>query len=316
MKKITCILFLLLMITSLSAENASGSDFSEEFDYVTIRSKIKECESKFIPPKGDFNLFKRQIAGFHDLGILSIPVTENLVNKYLNTFTSAERDSVYVLFDNVVYTAVNDFNDSLELNYSTLIHRANRKIVDLEITKFKRCLDMCGLTLLRTEGENYVDVNYDYYYKLFKGRVSPALTEYLKIRKKELRQGFSEDAELIISFHQLYKRVITWEKFNTKYPDFFNREDTQLNYTTYLSTLITGMDNSPIFDYDTGRLFPEIYNLYLKIISRHDSLKSTRVIKEYYNLLKTSDFMMPDQLDQFLKANELFSMLGMQPENR
>jgi hypothetical protein len=316
MKKLTGILFLLMMITSLSAENTSGSDDCNGFDYVTIRSKIKECESKFIPPKGDFDLFKRQINGFHDLGILSIPVTENLVNKYLSTFKDADRDSVYVLFDNVVYTAINDFNDSLELNYSTLLHRANRKIVDLEITKFKRCLDMCGLILLRTEGENYVDVNYDYYYKLFKGRVSPALTDYLKIRKKELRQGFSVDAELIISFHQLYKRVITWENFNTKYPDFFNKEDAQINYATYLSTLITGLDNSPLFDYDTGRLFPEIYNLYLKIISRHDSLKSTRVIKEYYKLLKASDFKMPDQLDQFLKENELFTMLGMQPENR
>jgi len=316
MKKLTGILFLLLMITSVYAENISGCNFSEEFDYVTIRNKIKECESKFIPPKGDFNLFKRQIEGFHNLGILSIPVTENLVNKYLSTFKNADRDSVYVLFDNVVNTAVNNFNDSLELNYSTLLHRANRKIVDLEITKFKRCLDMCGLILLRTEGEDYVDVNYDYYYKLFKGRVSPALTDYLKIRKKELRQGFSEDAELVISFHQLYKRVITWEKFNMKYPDFFNREDAQNNYATYLSTLITGMDNSPLFDYDTGRLFPEIYNLYLKIISRHDSLKSTRVIQAYFNLLSTSDFKMPNQLDQFLKDNELFSMLGMQPENR
>jgi len=316
MKKLIGLLFLISMIASVSAENTSGCNDNEEFDYVTIRSKIKECESKFIPPKGDFNVFKRQIAGFHDLGILSIPVTENLVNKYLSTFRSADRDSVYVLFDNVVYTAINDFNDSLELNYSTLIHRANRKIVDLEITRFKRCLDMCGLILLRTEGDNYVDVNYDYYYKLFKGRVSPALTDYLKIRKKELRQGFSEDAELIITFHELYKRVITWENFNAKYPDFFNKRDSQINYATYLSTLITGMDNSPLFDYDTGTLFPEINKLYLKIISRHDSLKSTRVIKEYYNLLKASDFKMPQHLDQFLKDHELFSMLDMQPENR
>lgn len=316
MKKLIGILFLILMIASASAENVSGCTVCEEFDYVTIRSKIKESESTFIPPKGDYNLFKKQILSFHDLGILSIPVTENLVNKYLGSFKGADRDSVYVLFNNVVYSAINDFNDSLELKYSTLLHIANRKIVDLEITKFKRCLDICGLTLLRTEGENYVDVNYDYYYKLFKDRVSPALNDYLKIRKKELRQGFSDDAELIISFHQLYKRVITWEKFNMKYPDFFNSHDSQLYYATYLSTLITGMDNSPVFDYDTGTLFPEINKLYLKIISHHESLKSTGVIKEYYELLKASDFKMPYQIDQFLKDNELFSMLGMEPETR
>jgi len=316
MKKTFGILFLLSMFASAYAGRPSESMVCEGFNYLNIRSKIQESESKFTSPKGDLVAFKNQISGFHDLGLISIPVTESLINKYLNTFSKAERDSVYVIFNDVVYSAINDFNDSIELKYFSLLRRNNKKIVETEISEFKRSLDMCGLTLLQTEGENYVDVKCDYYYKLFKGRVSPALNDYLKIRLKELRQGFSEDAELIISFHQLYRRVLTWEKFNKKYPGFFNIQETQLNYATYLSTLITGMDNSPVFDYDSGKLFPLVHNLYLKIISRHDSLKSTRVIKEYYELLKASDYTRPDHLDKFLTDNELFSMVGVQPENR
>lgn len=288
----------------------------EGFNYLNIRSTIQDYESKFTSPKGNLTTFKNQITGFRDLGLISIPITESLINKYLSTFSKAERDSVYVMFNEIVYSAINDFNDSLELKYTSLLRRNNKKIVETEITEFKRSLDICGLTLLQTEGENYVDVKYDYYYKLFKGRVSPALNDYLKIRMKELRQGFSEDAELLISFHQLYRRVLTWEKFNKKYPDFFYRQETQLNYQTYLSTLITGMDNSPVFDYDSGKLFPIIHDLFLDIVSRHNSLKSTRVIKEYYELLKESNFTRPNHLDQFLKDNELFSMIGVQPETR
>jgi len=316
MKKSISILFLIMMFSSAYAGKPFKGKVCEDFNYLNIRSIVQEYESKFTSPKGDLTSFKNQISGFHNLGIITIPVTESLINKYLSTFSKSERDSVYVIFNDIVYSAINDFNDSLELKYFSLLRRNNKKIVETEISEFKRSLDMCGLTLLQTEGENYVDVKCDYYYKLFKGRVSPALNDYLKIRMKELRQGFSEDAELLISFHQLYRRVLTWEKFNKKYPDFFNRQETQLNYATYLSTLITGMDNSPVFDYDSGKLFPIIHDLYLNIVSRHNSLKSTRVIKEYYELLKESNFTRPDHLDKFLIDNELFSMLGVQPENR
>ena len=304
------------MFSSAYAGKPFKGKVCEDFNYLNIRSIVQEYERKFTSPKGDLTSFKSQIKGYRDLGMISIPVTESLINKYLTTFSKAERDSIYVLFNDVVYSAINDFNDSIELKYTTLLRRNNKKIVESEISEFKRCLDVCGMTLLQSEGENYVDVKYDYYFKLFNGRVSPALNDYLKIRMKELRQGFSEDAELIISFHQLYRRVLTWEKFNKKYSDFFNKQETHLIYETYLSTLITGMDNSPVFDYDSGKLFPVIHNLYLNIISRHDSLKSTGVIKEYYKLLKASDFTRPDHLDQFLRENELFSMLGVEPETR
>ena len=40
------------------------------------------------------------------------------------------------------------------------------------------------------------------------------------------------------------------------------------------------------------------------------------VIKDYVDLLKTTDFKMPDNLDQFLQKYDLFSMIGVEPMNR
>jgi len=212
--------------------------------------------------------------------------------------------------------AVTDFNDSLDTKYSTLLHKIINKIADPEINEFKKALDMCGLTLLVSEGDYYVDARYDYFSELFKDRVSPALNDFLQIRRKELKEGFSEDAGLLISFNQLYDRVVTWENFNTKYPDFFDKTDSQFYYKSYLSTLITGLDNSQPFDDKTGELIPELKRLYQKIISRDDSLNSTRVIRDYYGFLKASDFKEPKNLDKFLKVNDLYSMIGVQPETR
>jgi len=316
MKKTFSILFLLSIIASVHAEINPGNTPDNGFNRVNILTKIKEVDDSFTPPKGDFKLFEKQFSEFGHLGIFSIPVTENLVNKYLDTFSESDRDSVYVAFNYLFYVAVTDFNDSLDTKYSTLLHKIINKIADPEINEFKKALDMCGLTLLVSEGDYYVDARYDYFSELFKDRVSPALNDFLQIRRKELKEGFSEDAGLLISFNQLYDRVVTWENFNTKYPDFFDKTDSQFYYKSYLSTLITGLDNSQPFDDKTGELIPELKRLYQKIISRDDSLNSTRVIRDYYGFLKASDFKEPKNLDKFLKVNDLYSMIGVQPETR
>jgi hypothetical protein len=316
MKKTNSIVFLIVIVTLNYAGTNAKAKVPGGFNLATIQRTTEEIEGSFIPPNGDFNLFKKQVTAFQHMGLVAIPVTEKLVKKYVSTFSGPDKDSVFVLYSNVFYSQVNRFNDSFETTYKNMLERIDRKIHDPEITDFNKSLDRCGLSLMRTEGIYYVDEKYNYFYKLFNGKVSRAMNEYLKIRKKELKEGFSNDAELVISFNQLYQRVLTWEKFNNSYPDFVIRDDTQNHYTTYMSTLVTGMDNSPTFDYDTGILYPELNTLYLKITARQDSLKSTKTIKDYYELLKISGFKMPADLDSFLIRHELYSMKGVQPDTR
>ena len=310
----------ILLFISMFIYGYAGT-VSEGFNRATIQSRIKEVEGQFIPPNGDFASFEKQVTGYSDLGIIAIPVTEKLVDTYLNTFSESDKDSVYELFNRVFYKAVNEFNTTLESKYSTFL--AGNDIepeiydtINTEKLEFNKSLDICGLTLLNSEGSYYVDARYDYEYDLFHDRVSPALTEFLKIRKKELKEGFSEDAGMLISFNQLYDRVVIWEDFMTKYPDFFQIKDARFYYSTYLSTLLSGMDNSLPCDTETGILLPEVKKLYLKISLLNDSRKSTNVVKDYVDLLKTTDFKMPDSLDQFLQKYDLFSMKGVEPENR
>ena len=266
--------------------------------------------------KTDFITTKSLILSCNEVEIVSIPIAASIIDKSIISFNNTEKDSTYIIFNYMFYTAVNAFNDSLELNYPDILQKIDKGINDPEIKEFKKCLDLCGLSLLNSEGSYYVDEKYDYTYDLFKGKVSPALNEYLKIRSKELKQGYSEDADLLIGFDDLYERVVTWEDFINEYPDFILLKDAEFNYSSYLSTLITGTDNSETFDSETQDLYPGIKRLYEKIISHKDGKKSTKVISDYYELLKRNDFKQPDNLDLFLKANNLTSMVGVQPETR
>ena len=311
-------LFFLLAVSSYSYANAgTGIGFTtEELDYSTIQSKIQDYESKNLQQKKDFNTVKNQILSCSENDIVSIPIMAKIIDKSIITMNQVDQDSTYTIFNYIFYTAVNAFNDSLEIKYPDILEKMEKGTTDQTTREFKKCLDLCGLSLLNSEGSYYVDEKDDYYFDLFKGKVSPILTEYLKIRNKEIKQGYSEDADLLIGFDDLYDRVVTWEDFITQNPGFFLIKDAEFNYTSYLSTLITGTDNSETFDSETQNLYPGIKRLYEKIISHKDGKKSTKVISDYYELLKRNDFKQPDNFDMFLKANNLISMVGVQPETR
>jgi hypothetical protein len=167
-----------------------------------------------------------------------------------------------------------------------------------------------------SEGIDYLDVLPDYFYDSFSNRVSASVKQYLFIRKTELAQGFTEDTGLLISFDELYKRVKRWEKFLNDYPNTVYRAQAEDNYTTYLETLLTGMDNSRIFDFDKNVLLPEVKTIYEKAMTDGPNSKTAKIITDYYNFLGRHDFKENDSIPKFLSEHKLSTMLAVQPDNR
>lgn len=282
----------------------------------SIQRLVKQCEGEVDRQGGDFKTAKLLLKRYGHLGIASIPIGGYIIGRGIGSYSAADKDSVFVLFAGLYYRAISRFNDSLEVKYAGILKKKNGNVSDSEVTDFAKSLDACGLSLEMTEGMYYVDERFDYLYRLFKGKVSEALTDYLTIRSREIKQGFAEDAGLLVSFDELYKRVVTWDNFMAAYPTFFNMGQARYYYQTYLSTLLTGMDNTPAFDHQTQQLLPELKMLYKGIVSRNDSKESTRVVALYYELLKARKFIRPDDLENFLKDNGLYSMMGVQPDTR
>ena len=93
-------------------------------------------------------------------------------------------------------------------------------------------------------------------------------------------------------------------------------DNSQQYYETYLETLLTGMDNSRVFDFENERLTSEVKKLYESVIKSGPNTKSTEIIKGYYNLLAENDFKYSTKVNDYLKKNGLSSMLGVQPDSR
>jgi hypothetical protein len=261
----------------------------------------------------NFDSTLKRFNKYQDLDINTIPVAEKEINDCINSFADKEKDSLYILYQRVFYTSVNKLNDSLESKYSSVLEKITNEENDSIVVKFKQLLKRSGLVLQMTEGSYFVDVQNTYFYNLFKGKVSKSLDEYLRIRSIEMGTTFSEDAMLLISYDDLYNRIVVWEDFINSHQDFFLNKTAVKFFHHYLSVLLTGMDNTPAFSRENGVLNSELKSLYEKVIIIADLRESTDIITEYYNLLKANQFKQPKELNSFLERYDLYSVKAVQP---
>lgn len=287
-------------------------------DIEMTKKKITEYNRLHSSGSCGFSDLKKEILAFNKNDLFSIPFAENEIKRCISSVDSAHKDSVFLYFNNLYYTVVNSFSDSMQNLYPAVFQLLNsgKEGNDQAFNDFNDYLGFFGTGLYMSEGDYYTDVRPAYFYQIFKGKVSPALDTFLRIRTTEMIEGFSEDAAMLISFNQLYGRVLFWEKFIDRYPEFVLINYAYYYFNSYLSTLLTGMDNTRVFDLETDMLNPELKNLYEHILKDTNSTKATEVVTSYYHYLKRNNFKYPADLEDFMKRKGLYSMLGVQPHLR
>jgi len=172
-----------------------------------------------------------------------------------------------------------------------------------------------GFALAYTEGNAYADEDNAYWTRLFDGALTPAMQRYLRLRATEQSRRFSEDAALQISWDELAGRAVTWEQFADSYPDFSWKDASRFWYNTYLSTYLTGMDNSRVFS-DSGTLEPEVRASYEHLVAQYPQTRTAQLVAQCLTLLKQNGYRPSAAIDSLLQQHNVTSMLGVQPPTR
>ncbi|WP_334077043.1 hypothetical protein [Paenibacillus sanfengchensis] len=93
---------------------------------------------------------------------------------------------------------------------------------------------------------------------------------YLKLMAQETVQPTSRDAGLTITWEELLNRSLALEKLTTKYPDFKWTEDLETKLDYYKRTLMYGLDNTPLFGFETSVMEPEARQAYEAALAEGD----------------------------------------------
>ena len=209
---------------------------------------------------------------------------------------SLTRDSMFVVF--------NDFYNSVSGGYLENNESAGTQLEKTPsseaVKQLKTSLASYGILLTSSEGTFYLEPQTEYLLKNFGPLLSPAYREYLTIGSREQKTRFAEDGTILIPTDSLTSRIIVWENFMTKYPNFISIKMAQDQYAQYLGAYLAGMDNSRVFDQSTNRLNDSSKVSFEAFVVNNPISNSTEVVKAYLNLLKSTNFNYTDRVDSFL----------------
>ncbi|MCX5858916.1 MAG: hypothetical protein NT056_03305 [Proteobacteria bacterium] len=178
--------------------------------------------------------------------------------------------------------------------------------------KINSHLSKVGWTLKESERMFYVGESGGWFENKFAKILTQPYREYFNLRSKEINEGFSEDAGLLISWEQLRNRIIKWESFLLRYSDFVENLGIKEYQDIYIRTYLSGIDNSTI-ENDGGVLLKEVKNSYENFLKENKNSKYFNIVKDCYGMLKNNKFVINKNYLEFLEKSGYRTMRGIQP---
>lgn len=217
-------------------------------------------------------------------------------------------DEAVVNLIEVLQTRLKDYEDKMfspEINipvnnykYEDLVQLQNIKedsIKNLLLEAFSN-----GYKLSVSEGMYYFEIDYDKILKDFGRYSSDKVAGYLEIMAAESNKHFASDAALIISLDELANRIIKAEKYIESYPDFNQIQHVKQLHNYYLKAYLIGLNNTPLFDYETGKAKDTFLKSYENTIAEQSGTKLAGIMDEYLVLLKKSDYNRSEEIMNFV----------------
>lgn len=180
-----------------------------------------------------------------------------------------------------------DFNKIEELSDASL-----REL--LEETKSS------GYKLDQAEGMYYPLIDYSVYEQLV-STVAPDIKEYYNIMKVESDQAFAKDAALVIEWDEVINRALAAEKFLVTYSDSVKVDVMKELYQRYETIALFGLNNTPLFDYESNAMNKEAKTAYEEILNNATNSNFLVDLKGYMDVLKANDYKLSDPVDQYRK---------------
>lgn len=157
-----------------------------------------------------------------------------------------------------------------------------------------------GYKLSASEGMYYPEIDYDKILIDFGGHASDKVAGYLEIMAAESNKHFASDAALTISPDELANRIVKAESFIGSYPDFELVKQVEQFHSYYLQAYLLGLNNTPLFDYQTEKAKDSFTESYEKTITNQKGTKLAGMLEEYMALLKKYDYTKSDEIINYV----------------
>ncbi|PAF31746.1 hypothetical protein [Paenibacillus sp. 7516] len=135
-----------------------------------------------------------------------------------------------------------------------------------------------GYRLVMLEGSLYPIMNYMAFQK-YNSHVKPDIKQYINIMAVETGNLVAEDAALKIGYQEILNRALNQERFLQDYPKSNRVKQVRHLLNNYTLYTFYGLNNTPLFDYETNTMVANAQKGYKAVLQRNSSEDSDLLAK-------------------------------------
>ena len=146
-----------------------------------------------------------------------------------------------------------------------------------------------GYKLEPVEGSLNIIIDYGFY-DPFLSNISEDVAAFYKLMKVESEEVPLKDAGIVITWHELFKRALSWETFTKQFPDSDLTDRAKDMLSGYLDWSFNGAPNSPVFDWDQNRLTDTYKQGIESFLSEAEQSSFVNEMRLFYQLIQKNDY--------------------------
>lgn len=177
------------------------------------------------------------------------------------------------------------------------------KIDDIQDAELKSLLEETrnkGYKVETAEGMYFPIMNYEYM-KKFSPYATDDMKAYIDIMAVETDKVPAKDAALMISWEEVVERALAQESFVKKYGSSAKVESVKELQKRYLTFMLYGLNNTPLFSYDTKTMDPEAKQAYTKAVKENGDSELMQLLGKYMEVLEKSKYKLSNEVEKFRK---------------
>ncbi len=291
MRKIIGLLAVFILSASLAgcSANSGGSSGSKDNAGGKQQDVMAEFSSLMETDPGP-----DQIIGFIDKNISSADQED--ASSMIDGLESAQKDHLDEL-ENKFYSEdiQKEINDA---------YKPGSDLNDLEGVTDEQLKDLLketkdsGYKLETAEGMYYPIIDYGFY-KKYADHLTPDFADYINIMSVESDAAPAKDAELVIGWSDLIKRALSQEAFIQKYPGSKRVEEVTGLYKNYAAFIFLGLNNTPLYDYDTHIMNADAITAYRDAIGKDGGSKLIGKLNGFLDIAEKNNYRLTEEVDKY-----------------
>jgi hypothetical protein len=233
----------------------------------------------------------------------SVTTLKNNFTKYLfqNKYS---QDSLIVTFLDDYSKIIRHFNEILfDLsNYdslNTLIWADKSKVLQCAVD-FEKTVENNGLKIAFSEGSIYITKNTNFIKEDIINVIDPISKEFIILYCSEVDSICCDDAAIIISKKTLTNRILKWGNLLEKTSHLMYSKIASSEFSSNLNLLYNGQDNTPAFDWTTGKFSQESIKYMNEVIQSSPNSLAAKEFRLFLDLLQKEDYTRTEKVIQFL----------------